>query len=202
MKILISLFIIISISSSNNDISLYKKGEKIVNALCSKNKDKIVCPKLSSRKLDAVNYYLNNKVSKSTDDKLYISVPKDAKCSVCGMFVYKYPKWSTKMVISGKDYYFDGVKDMMKYYIFDGNFKYDRAKIEKMLVSDYYTLEPIPAKDAFYVYNSNVFGPMGREFISFKDKKSADTFMKDHNGEKILKFSEITDSLIMNLDGE
>ncbi len=200
MKILISLCIIISISFSNNNTALYKKGEKIVNTLCNKDKEQVICPKLSNRKLEAVNYYLNNIDLKETDTKLYISVPKDAKCPVCGMFVYKYPKWSTKMVISGKDYYFDGVKDMMKYYIFNGNFKYDREKIEKMLVSDYYTLKPISAKDAFFVYDSNVFGPMGREFISFKDKKSADTFMKDHNGKKILRFIEITDILVMKLD--
>jgi len=200
MKILIYICIIITISLSNNDISLYTKGEKIVNILCHKDKSKIICPKLSVRKLEAVNYYLHHKASKSTGKKLYISVPKDAKCPVCGMFVYKYPKWSTKMVISGKNYYFDGVKDMMKYYIFNGNFKYKRKKIEKMLVSDYYTLEPISAQDAFFVYNSNVFGPMGREFIPFKDKKSANTFMKDHNGKKILRFIEITDMLVMKLD--
>ncbi|OQX50090.1 MAG: hypothetical protein B5M46_01820 [Epsilonproteobacteria bacterium 4484_20] len=120
---------------------------------------------------------------------------------VCGMFVSKYPKWTTMMEHDGKRYYFDGVKDMMKYYIFDGDFVYDRTHITQMKVSDYYTLEAIPAKEAFYVLDSDVFGPMGRELIPFKNLKSAEDFSADHNGRSIVKFDEITDSMLMKLDG-
>jgi nitrous oxide reductase accessory protein NosL len=131
----------------------------------------------------------------------HLLVPSEAKCPVCGMFVGKYPKWAAFMVVDGKKYYFDGVKDMMKYYIFDGNFPYNRSSISKMSVSDYYTLEEVPAKEAIYVLGSNVFGPMGNELIPFKSKKSAKTFMQEHNGKAILMFDEITDKMVMALDG-
>jgi len=46
-----------------------------------------------------------------------------------------------------------------------------------------------------------VFGPMGRELIPFKSKKSAKAFMEDHNGKAMVKFDEITDKMVMALDG-
>jgi nitrous oxide reductase accessory protein NosL len=144
------------------------------------------CPPLSKSKLEAVAAYLMQGVSR--ENRTRISVPKEAKCPVCGMFVSKYPKWTTMMVHDGKHYYFDGVKDMMKYYIFDGDFLYDRSHISQMHVSDYYTLEAIPAKDAWYVMDSDVFGPMGRELIPFKSLKRAKAFSADHHGKGIVKF--------------
>ncbi|HFC03675.1 MAG TPA: nitrous oxide reductase, partial [Nitratifractor salsuginis] len=124
-----------------------------------------------------------------------------AKCPVCGMFVSKYPKWAAEIVVDGKTYWFDGVKDMMKFYIFDGDFPYDRSKIEKMLVTDFYTLEAIPAKEAYYVIGSRLYGPMGNELIPFKTEKEAKDFMADHGGDRIVRFDEITGKMVMGLDG-
>ena len=205
-------------SSSVKEIKLAQKGERIVKVMCDRSKlptaeesnetlevlmEKIktsqACSPLSKSKLEAVAYYLHH--GKIDVNMNHISVPKDAKCPVCGMFVSKYPKWTTMMVHDGKRFYFDGVKDMMKYYIFDGDFIYDRSHISKMSVSDYYTLEEIPATEAFYVLDSDVFGPMGRELIPFKSQKSAHSFLEDHNGKSIVKFNEITDSMLMKLDG-
>jgi nitrous oxide reductase accessory protein NosL len=202
-------------SGSVKVIKLTQKGERIAHAMCDKAKlpkaagtieelmEKIklskACTPLSESKLKAVAYFVSNgSIKKGTE---HIHVPSEAKCPVCGMFVSKYPKWTTMMEHDGKIYYFDGVKDMMKYYIFDGDFIYDRAHITQMKVSDYYTLEAIPAKKAFYVLDSDVFGPMGHELIPFKSKKSAMTFMEEHNGKRIVKFDEITDKMVMALDG-
>jgi nitrous oxide reductase accessory protein NosL len=217
-RVLLGILITISLFASDNInkiIKLSNKGEKIARLLCDKDKlppskgsiDSIIiaiknskaCPPLSKSKLEAVAYYLSNgaiKVSKN-----HLLVPSDAKCMVCGMFVSKYPKWASMMVVDGKDYYFDGVKDMMKYYIFDGDFIYSRDKIGQMLVSDYYTIEAIPAKEAFYVVGSTIFGPMGHELIAFGTLKSAKVFSSEHNGKEILKFGEITAKVLMRLDG-
>jgi len=202
-------------SGQAGDIALAKKGKKIVKTLCEssrlpssrenmevlirKIKASKACPPLSKNKLKAVACYLK---AGSTESHIsHIAVPKEAKCPVCGMFVSKYPKWTTMLEHDGKVYYFDGVKDMMKYYIFDGDFIYDRRHISQMKVSDYYTLEAIPAKKAFYVVDSDIFGPMGRELIPFKSLKSAQDFSADHHGKSIVGFDEITDSMLMKLDG-
>jgi nitrous oxide reductase accessory protein NosL len=170
-----------------------------IEATMAKIKASNACAPLSRSKLEAVAHYLDK--GSTASHTAHIHVPSDAKCPVCGMFVAKYPKWVATMEVEGRRYYFDGVKDMMKYYIFDGDFPYDRSHIAKMQVSDYYTLEAIPAKEAFYVLDPDVYGPMGHELIPFKDLKSAKVFMEEHHGKKIVRFGEITDSMVMALDG-
>ena len=98
-------------------------------------------------------------------------------------------------------HYFDGVKDMMKFYIFDVDFPYDRNKITHIEVTDFYTLQAIDAKQAFYVIDSDVYGPMGNELIPFRTEEAAQNFMADHRGKKIIRFDEISPKLVMGLDG-
>jgi len=194
---------------------LSQKGEKIVSLMCDKAKlpkpqgtiealkEKITasnaCKKLSKSKLEAVAYYLSSgSIKRSTS---HIHVPHGAKCPVCGMFVTKYPKWAAMIEVEGKKQYFDGVKDMMKYYIFDVDFPYDRSHITQIEVTDFYTLDAIPAKKAWYVYDSELYGPMGRELVPFASKKAAENFMTDHGGVSIVRFEKITPKMVMALDG-
>ncbi len=197
---------------------LAKKGKKVAEIFCNKQKLEGVkgdslnaiksqieaskaCENLSRKNLEALAYFLKAGAKTHTSKKLYKEVKKSHKCPVCGMFVYKYPKWSAKMVVAGKEYFFDGVKDMMKFYFFDGDFPFDRAKISQMRVSDFYTLESIDAKKAFYVVGSKVYGPMGNELIPFKDRASAEDFKREHSGREIVGFGEITPKMVMALDG-
>jgi len=121
-----------------------------------------------------------------------IEVPKDAKCPICGMFVAKYPQW-VALYDGEKKFYFDGVKDMMKYV-------YARKlSSDKLYVSDYYKLSKLEASKAFYVIGSNVYGPMGSELIPFATQEEALSFSRDHNGQKVIGFDEITEVLVKNL---
>jgi len=200
-------------------VKLVQKGEKVALKLCddtklsqikSKEFDAVLkdidtikpCISLNSRNKEALAYFLIAGQSKNIDDvKGQIEVPQKSKCPVCGMFVAKYPKWAALIEENGEKHYFDGVKDMMKFYIFDVDFPYDRAKISSMVVTDFYTLKAINAKKAFYVVGSDVFGPMGNELIPFVSKDAAQNFMSDHGGEKIILFADITPKLVMGLDG-
>lgn len=202
-------------TSSAKMIKLSQKGEKIVKLMCDASKlpsaqgtiDEMMqkvqksgaCKKLNRRKLEAVATYISNGSMKQS--KTHLHVPDGAKCPVCGMFVSKYPKWAAMIEIEGKKHYFDGVKDMMKFYIFDVDFPYDRAKIAKIEVTDFYTLDAIPADKAWFVYDSKLYGPMGRELIPFATEKAARNFMADHGGERIVRFKEITPKMVMALDG-
>ncbi len=217
MKFIYVAIIFISFLYSNNlsSASIKKlkiKGEKIAKVFCDKSKlpkalgdinqtisalkKSQACSNLNDSKLKAVAYYLQYGQEKRA--KIF-KVPHNAKCPVCGMFVYKYPKWAAHMVVDGKDFYFDGVKDMLKFYFFDEDFKYDRDKISKVEVRDFYTLESIDATKAFYVIDSKVYGPMGKELIPFKTQKEAKNFIADHEG-RIVKFSETTPQMVIELD--
>jgi copper chaperone NosL len=128
--------------------------------------------------------------------------PQD-KCPVCGMFVAKYPDFVAQIVFKdGSHAFFDGVKDMMKYY-FDLP-KYNPAKstadIGLILVSDYYKLTLIDGHKAWYVIGSDVYGPMGKELIPFQDEAAAKEFKTDHKGTAILQFKDITPAIIKPLD--
>ncbi len=128
--------------------------------------------------------------------------PKN-KCPVCGMFVSKYPAWIAQIHLQGGEVlFFDGAKDMFKF-LLDPS-KYGRTvKPQEMIsiyVTDYYSLQPIDAREAFYVVGSDVLGPMGRELIPFRSKEDALEFQRDHNGKTILTFGEIKGSTIKELD--
>ena len=218
MKTLLTLTILTTLTFGNSlavTAKLSKKGAKVAKVFCDKSKlpkadgtieelmQKIekshACKKLNKNNLKALAIYLSNGELKNSGNA--IKVPNKAKCPVCGMFVSKYPKWAAIMVVDGKAHYFDGVKDMLKFYFFDGDFKYDRSKISKFKVTSFYTLEAIDARRAYYVIGSDVLGPMGNELIPFKTLQEAKNFMNEHKGEEILKFNQITPKIVMALDG-
>jgi nitrous oxide reductase accessory protein NosL len=127
----------------------------------------------------------------------------EEKCPVCGMFVAKYPDWTGVITFAGGErQYFDGAKDLFKYLF--GLEKYNPQKtpgdIRHIHVTDYYDMKFIDANAAFFVIGSDVYGPMGRELIPLASRPDAETFMKDHNGIKILQFDEITPETISGLD--
>lgn len=207
---------------------MYPMGEKIYNAKCQKEKIHLhdfnsiaelkvnvkktqVCGEVNEQELQAVALYLweivRLEIHEQHDHKTMIHVEKDEKCPVCGMFAYKYPKWAARMSYTenGKqiNLAFDGVKDLLKFYYNPskwGNYTKHKESELSILVSDYYTAEAIDGKKAFYVVGSDIYGPMGKEFIPFKTFKSAQIFMKDHKGLQIVEFSKIEESLVYAQD--
>jgi nitrous oxide reductase accessory protein NosL len=189
-----------------------KKGEKIFKMMCdplklththstAEAKAQILktgaCGTLKPKQLQAVGIYLSGAHHGPAGS---IAVPEKAKCPVCGMFVAKYPKWAAEAVVGTKPYYFDGVKDMMKWLQHPGEYGIDPTAIASIFVTDYYSLEKVPAKAAHYVVGSNVYGPMGNELIPFKSLQSAETFAKEHEGKTIVSFDAITEEMVAALD--
>ncbi len=124
-------------------------------------------------------------------------------CPVCGMLVSKYPQWTASVAFKdGHAHHFDGAKDLFKY-LFDmpkyggGHTRADVAAIE---VTEYYGLTKIDARMAFYVVGSDVLGPMGHELIPFASRADAEEFLKDHKGQRIVGFDEVTPALVTQLD--
>lgn len=129
-------------------------------------------------------------------------VTKKTLCPVCGMFVHKYPNWEAQIIFRDKTcFFFDGAKDMFKYY-FDLR-KYNPKKtiddIVAIWVTDYYKAKLIDGYGAFYVTGSDVLGPMGHELIPHASEKATRHFMKDHGGNKTLRFDEIKADFVETL---
>lgn len=116
------------------------------------------------------------------------------KCQVCGMFVAKYPVWVAQVVFSDGSYsVFDGPKDMFKYYFNLSRYAPSKNKtdISAFFVTEYYSKKMVDGQKAFFVQGSDVYGPMGAELVPVESLELAREFMKDHNGKKVLKFSEV-----------
>ncbi len=117
------------------------------------------------------------------------------KCQVCGMFVAKYPKWVSEIIFTdGSCAFFDGPKDMFTYYHSLEKFNPSKktSDIAAVYVTEYYSTKMVSAEKVFFIKGSDVNGPMGDELIPVANEDNAKSFMKDHNGKKILKFSEVT----------
>ncbi|MBW6488729.1 nitrous oxide reductase accessory protein NosL [Sulfurimonas sp.] len=191
---------------------VYPMGEKIFDKRCKKEidinaylqinelkaaiKEKNFCGELKEGELQSLSLYLWE-VKRFGDLKKIgdvITISKDEKCPICGMFVYKYPKWAAQIFYQDTHFSFDGVKDMMKYY-----FEHKEG-ISKMLVTDYYSQKAIDARNAYYVIGSDVYGPMGDELIPFINESEAKTFYMDHKARKIVKFEDIEEKEVYKLD--
>jgi copper chaperone NosL len=128
--------------------------------------------------------------------------PKD-KCPVCGMFVYKYPDFVAQIVFKdGSAVFFDGAKDMFKYYLDMQKFDPKRRQVDigSVYVTDYYSLALVDGSKALYVVGSDVYGPMGRELIPFQKEPEAKDFLKDHKGRSLLRFQDVNASILKGLD--
>jgi nitrous oxide reductase accessory protein NosL len=128
--------------------------------------------------------------------------PKD-KCPVCGMFVHKYQDFLGAIAFKdGRTLWFDGAKDLFKYYVdptaYGGGHKPE--EIKTILVTDYYAVALIDARTAWYVFGSDVFGPMGHELIPFAKEAAAREFMADHGGKRLLLFKEIDAGLLKGFE--
>ncbi|WP_304546267.1 nitrous oxide reductase accessory protein NosL [Sulfurimonas microaerophilic] len=174
------------------DVNSYASYESLLKAIDEKS----LCKKLNPKHLEALSLYLWDLQRRDTKEKHYgkLIVSHQDKCPVCGMFLYKYPTWIAKIQYENKAYFFDGIKDLFKYY-----FEHQK-NIQEILVQDYYTQKALDAKESFFVIGSDVYGPMGNEFIAFETLKSAKKFMVDHKGKKLLRFDEISEDTVYGLD--
>ena len=128
-------------------------------------------------------------------------VNHDVRCAICGMFVAKYENWIVQVRLADDSLmFFDGVKDMMVFYFNPQQYsKVNQGDIREIWVKDYYTLGWLDGRKAVYVVGSDVYGPMGKEFIPFSSREAADNFLQDHKGEKILTFDAITDEIVQSM---
>jgi len=118
------------------------------------------------------------------------------------MFVAKYPDWMAVLRFKdGSALSFDGPKDLFTAYLdlkryAPGRATADVAAIE---VKDYYSLRIVDGSRAVFVIGSDVTGPMGRELVPFAEAGDAAAFLKDHQGQRSLRFGEVTAAVLRTL---
>jgi nitrous oxide reductase accessory protein NosL len=115
--------------------------------------------------------------------------PRD-RCPVCGMFVAKFPAWTAELVFADGTYAaFDGVRDLVRHRAAAGPDSPEASAA--VFVTDYYRLEPVDGRAAWYVSGSDVLGPMGAELIAFASEEEAREFLRDHRGAGVHRFEDL-----------
>ncbi len=120
---------------------------------------------------------------------------KRDRCPVCGMFVYPYRDWLATLIFQdGSQLHFDGAKDLFRYYysLPNKNDSRTRDAIDAIYVTDYYSTRQLPVEQVYLVLGSDVYGPMGKEMIPVAGEDAAKTFARDHKGETIITFEQLT----------
>ena len=119
------------------------------------------------------------------------------------MLVSKYPNWVATIVYKdGHAHHFDGAKDMFKFWFEPAKYAagHSRDDMVALWVTDFYNLQRMDARKAYYVIGSDVLGPMGHEFVPLASKEDAADFLKEHKGKRILTFEQVTKDLPARLD--
>ncbi len=119
------------------------------------------------------------------------------RCPVCGMFVAQYPEWIATIVLQdGQQVFFDGAKDMFRYYFSLPQGKVTREDIHSIYVTEYYSARYALIEDVFFVLGTDVYGPMGAELIPVRGSRNAETFKRDYSGTEIVVFDEVTPDML------
>ena len=121
------------------------------------------------------------------------------RCPMCGMLVAPHTDWISQVRHSdGTTVFFAGCKDLFKYLLSLDRYEpeKDRKNVASVFVTNYYDGEVIAARTALFVVGSNAHGPIGQELVPHRSYVAAEDFMRDHHGKRILRFEEITESIL------
>ncbi len=134
-----------------------------------------------------------------------VQIPKDATCFIRHVKVYEHPEWASTIELeSGKILYFSSPKSMFEFYYETPRWPEFNIKEDKQMsiyITDFETLEAIPAKEAYYVYGSSKTSLAGDDLPAFARKKSAQAFAIKYGGKRVLEFNEVSHGLVNLLNG-
>ncbi|MED3554266.1 nitrous oxide reductase accessory protein NosL [Cytobacillus praedii] len=110
------------------------------------------------------------------------------KCEVCNMAVVD-DQFATQIVLeSGKSMVFDDIGCMYEW--IDSN---KNEELAGKFVRDYHNNEWISMDDATYIYNQSIKTPMAYNVISFKDKTTAEDFLKENEGSTLMTSKDLAE---------
>jgi len=133
--------------------------------------------------------------SLSTDGRMSLS--QSDRCPVCAMFPARHPEAAAAMTLkSGETFYFCGngclLRAWLRPTVYLGKV---RESIDRLVVLDYFSGQPIDARSATWIAGSDVVGPMGPAIIALGDADRLVVFKKRHGGKTVFTFDQIDDAL-------
>lgn len=121
------------------------------------------------------------------------------RCPVCGMFVASYSNWIAQIeFIDGSREFFDGPKDMFRYYLKlqKKDSAHSKETIVGIYVTEYYSTKMLHVDKLLFITGSDILGPMGKELIPVSGKEAAEAFKREHKGEDLYTFKQVTSDIL------
>ena len=143
------------------------------------------------------------------------TVPREARCPVCGMFPARAPDWAAQIIFDDGDaHFFDSPLSLFMY--LHDMARYGAGRQAQQIVAQYVTdagrppvgpdgMAPksrwIDARTAFYVHGSSAKGPMrAGNLPAFASREAAQAFAASRGG-VVLAFDGVDAPLIARLGG-
>ncbi|HKA19562.1 MAG TPA: nitrous oxide reductase accessory protein NosL [Blastocatellia bacterium] len=125
-------------------------------------------------------------------------------CPVCHMKVKATDDWAAEIYYKDQTkLMFESPGDMLTFYTAPDSYNVaasnkDKGNIEKILVKDYQNKQSTDARQAVFVYQSRVEGPMGPDFLPFALRADAEKFVAE-NGGTPLSLNQVTPEMCRDL---
>jgi len=126
-----------------------------------------------------------------------MSLSQSDRCPVCAMFPSRRPQTAAAMTLkSGETFYFCGngclLRTWLRPTVYLG---IPQVEIDRLVVRDYFSGQPIDGRMATWVAGSDVVGPMGPAIIALGDAAQLSTFKNRHGGKTVFTFDKVDDAL-------
>lgn len=133
--------------------------------------------------------------SLSADGQMALS--DSDRCPVCAMFPARRPDSAAAMTLKrGETFYFCGngclLRTWLRPTVYLG---IPQVEIDRLVVRDYFSGQPIDGRTATWVAGSDVVGPMGPAIIALGDAAQLSTFKNRHGGKTVFTFDQVNDAL-------
>ena len=131
----------------------------------------------------------------SADGQMPLS--ESDRCPVCAMFPARRPQTAAAMTLkNGETFYFCGngclLRTWLRPTIYLGK---KQDAIDRLVVQDYFSGQPIDGRTATWVAGSDVIGPMGPAIIGLGDPDQLAIFKSRHGGKTVFTFDQVDDDL-------
>lgn len=122
--------------------------------------------------------------------------PSD-RCPVCAMFPYRKPDYVAAMTLrSGRTFYFCSNGCLLRAWLRPTTYiGATKETIDRMVVLDYFSGQPIDGRSATWVAGSDAVGPMGAAVVALGEAGQSAAFKKRHGGDTVFTFDQLDDDL-------
>lgn len=117
-------------------------------------------------------------------------------CPICGMFPARMPHCAAGLRLTdGRTFYFCSNRCLLSAWRYPHRHLGADARIDRMVVLDYFSGKPLDGLNAWWIVGSDVIGPMGPALVTLGSEQDVEAFQRRHGGTQVFKPDQIDASL-------